>query len=80
MRPNSARPPVATTTPVQVPDWITVPMKKQDVRSASAASAGTGAGSLFDGNDSPVRMLSSQSRSLAVSSRMSAGITAPSPS
>ena len=79
IRPNSARPPVATTTAVQLPDWSTVPMKTQLVRSASGASCGTGAGSLATGSDSPVRMLSSHRRSLAVSTRMSAGMIAPIP-
>lgn len=78
IRPNSARPPVATTTPVALPPCTTVPISAQEVSSASAAPAATGSGALSAGADSPVRTLSSQANAVHASRRRSAGTTCPS--
>ena len=73
MRPSSVRSPVRTTTAVPVPDVTIVPPWAIDTRSATTASAATGAGCLAAGTDSPVSGASSTSSPREPSSRASAG-------
>ncbi len=69
--------PVATATASPEPECTTVPISSALLRSPSAASGCTGSTDLSDATDSPVTTASSQDRSVALSSRRSAGTTAP---
>jgi hypothetical protein len=73
IRPNSASPPVATTTPVPDPARTTVPISAQELSSASGVPAPTGPADFSAGRDSPVSTDSSHSRPATASSRRSAG-------
>ena len=75
IRPNSAAPPAATTTPVPEPADTTVPISAQHESSASGMPADTGSADFSTGSDSPVSTDSSHSRPAAASSRRSAGTT-----
>jgi hypothetical protein len=78
IRPNSACPPVAATTPVPEPARTTVPISAQQLSSASGVPAGTASGDFSAGTDSPVSTDSSHSSPAVASSRTSAGTTSPS--
>jgi hypothetical protein len=77
MRPSSVRVPVATTTASPVPLATVVPRYAMLARSATSVSTGSGATCLSAGIDSPVKGASSVLRSMASSSRTSAGTRLP---
>ena len=77
--PNSARPPVWTTTPTPLPARTTVPMKAHDGSSSGDSGFVTGSTFFSAGADSPVRTDSSHSSPSASSRRRSAGTTSPTP-
>ena len=80
IRPISVAAPVAVTTKRPAPRATVVPASSEVCRSASGASAGSGgAARLLVASDSPVSADSSTCRSVASTSRPSAGTRSPAP-
>ena len=77
MRPSSVPLPVATTSPVAVPEATSVPEYSMPCRSPRGASSATAPACLSQGRDSPVSTASLARRPLACRMRRSAGTLSP---